>query len=179
MFAVNNFPYRASPFLLLSHISYLSVPRLSLLRLIPNTPDVLVNRVAEWLVRGGSLATQLRDAHRREASFWMPLQANGMRPGWQVKARAGWRFVQWAIVDIFLTILALLSLHWIIYPIFMRGQGTAHTFLLIEAAFLWLGLSLVVGIASLIHYLRESHDLRELNQRIEEQGAMPLARAAE
>jgi len=173
---VNNFPCRASPILLLSHICYLTVSRLSSLRLIPNTPDLLVNRVAEWLVRGGSLAAQLRNAHRRGPSFWMPLQAHGNRPGWQVKTRTVWKFVQWGIFDAVLTILALLSLHWIVYPIFMRGQGGATTSrVVIEAVFLWVGVAVVVLIASLVHSRLEWRDLREFDRRIEEQEEIPLA----
>jgi hypothetical protein len=51
--------------------------------------------------------------------------------------------------------------------------------LLIEAASLWAGIALLVGIASLIHNWLGSRDLHKLNQGIEEQGAKPLARAAE
>jgi hypothetical protein len=75
----------------------------------------------------------------------MPLQAEGNRPGWQVKARTVWRFVQWAIFDAVLTILALPSLHWIVSHTFMRGQGGATTSrVAIEAVFLWVGVAVVV-----------------------------------
>ncbi len=182
---VNNFPCRASPILLLSHVRYLTVSRLSSFRLIPNTPDLLVNRVAEWLVRGESLAGQLRNANRQGRSFWMPLQAGGNRPGWQAKARTVWRSVQWGISDAVLMILALGSLHGIAYPILNRVfgldlGGTSRSQFLIETA-LVLGLVVVVvSTASLLHYWLESRDLHDLERRINEQKQkeMPLARDA-
>src|SRR5262249_21194583 len=138
-FEVNNFPCRASPFLLVSHVSYLKATG-------HDTEDLLVNRVATWLVEGGSLATKLRKAKRERGSFWMPLQElpdGRVVPGWQAKARAWGRFLQWAFVDFVLTILALLSLHWLIYPLvrtvwpnFLRGQPTSSvSWVLIETAF--------------------------------------------
>jgi hypothetical protein len=180
---VNNFPCRASPILLLSHVCYLTVSRLWSLRLVPNTRDLLVNRVAEWLVQGASLAEQLRNANRQGRSFWMPLQPQSNRPGWQAKARIVWKFVQWGISDFMLTTLALLSLHYIVYPI-IKGvsvhdlSGHTPSQVIMETVLVWAFVALAVLMASLLHYGLESRDLRDLKRRINEQKEKPLARNA-
>jgi hypothetical protein len=191
VFEVNNFPCRASPVLLLSHICYLNASRRSSLRLIPDTSDLLVKQVAEWLVKGGSLAARIRNAKRGSASFWMPLRAGESRPGWQAKVRAWGSYVQWAIIDIVLTFLALWSLHWVVYPFlrwiypkFPSGPPTSSVkeamgLWVKEAAWLWAVLFVIVLFASWVHYRLSSRDRDKLTQGNQEQEKMPPARAVE
>ena len=129
------------------------------------------------------MAKQLRKANRQGRSFWM-LQPEGNRAGWQANARNAWKFVQWGISDFMLTGLALLSLHYIVYPIiksFFTRDLSGHTpsQVMIETALLWAFVPLVVLMASLLHYRLESRDLRDLKRLINEQKEKPpLARNA-
>jgi len=116
----HNFPCRSSAVLLLGHICYFAISRWSSVRLCGNTPDLLVNQVAHWLVRGGSLAAQIAAAPRGAATFWMPLAPGGAAPGGRVRARSLWRGVQWVLVGVLLTVLTLLSWHYVVYPL-IRG----------------------------------------------------------
>lgn len=109
----HNFPCRSSPILLLSHICYLTTSRLSSFRLVNDRPHLLVNLVADWLLRGESLAHQISIAPRRFDTFWM-------RPG-QTRARVFSRFIQWGIAGAALTVITLLFMHDIIYPLAHRG----------------------------------------------------------
>jgi hypothetical protein len=113
----HNFPCRSSPILLLSHICYLTTSRLSSLRVVTDSDNLLVNLVADWLVRGNRLADAIQTAPKGMASFWMPLAAGGAMPYWQTRPRVAWRIIQWGIVGAALTVLTLLSLHYIIIPL--------------------------------------------------------------
>jgi hypothetical protein len=117
MLKPNNFPCRASPIVLFSHICYFNDSRLRSLRTISDNPNLLVNQVAHWLVQGGSLAARLDTAPTGLGSFWLPRIGGGTRPAWPVYLRAIWRYVQWIIVGVLLTVLTLLSLHYVIYPL--------------------------------------------------------------
>lgn len=112
-----NFPCRASPVILLSHICYLSAARLSSLRMVADAPHLLVSQVAHWLVQGDSLTDRLDAAPKGATTFWMPLAAGGAGPGWPVYLRAIWRYVQWIMAGALLTVLTLISLHYLIYPL--------------------------------------------------------------
>jgi hypothetical protein len=107
----HNFPCRASPILLLSHICYLTVSRFQSYRIVKDDEHLLVNQVAHWLVEGGSLAQRINAAPKGDRTFWMPLT------GKRTHMRAYWRIVQWLIVGGLLTALTLLSLHYVIYPL--------------------------------------------------------------
>jgi hypothetical protein len=117
----HNFPCRASPILLLSHICYLTASRLSALRLIKDDAHLLVNLVADWLVHGDSLASRISAAPRSSFKFWMPLAAPGVQPYWQTRPRVIWRFIQWGIAGAALTLITLLFIHDIIWPLAQRG----------------------------------------------------------
>jgi hypothetical protein len=110
----SNFPCRASPILLLSHICYLTASRVQSLRIVNDQPSLLVNLVASWLVEGGSLASRIDQAPKGRLTFWMPLTAG--RPSGAARVRAVWRFVQWVFVGCVLTMLALLSIHYVVLP---------------------------------------------------------------
>jgi len=94
-----NFPCRASPILLLSHICYLTSSRLRSFRVVRNK-DLLVDQVADWLVSGGSLAKRIRDVDKGFWTFWMPLASAGDRPAWQTRPRVIWRIAQWLIAGV-------------------------------------------------------------------------------
>jgi hypothetical protein len=117
-----NFPCRASPIVLFSHICYFNKSRS-----IIHSEHSLVNQVAHWLVEGESLATRINHAETGAGHFWMPRTANGTRPGWSVHARAVLRYIQSALVGGVLTLLTLYSWHHMILPI-------------VQGVFQWLGL---------------------------------------
>jgi hypothetical protein len=115
----HNFPCRSSPILLLSHICYLTASRLSALRTINDSSNLLVNQVADWLVLGGNLAQTIAAAPKDIKSFWMPPAA--------IPWRAAWRTVQWGIVGILLTVPTLLSVNFIILPLLHGGLAWLRT----------------------------------------------------
>jgi hypothetical protein len=117
----HNFPCRSSPILLLSHICYLTAERWRSFRLVGGQHQ-LVNLAADWLVHGGSLAERIDKAPKGFFSFWMPMLRSqpgkpAIEPYWQTRPRVIWRFIQWAIAGAALTVLTLLSLHYVIYPL--------------------------------------------------------------
>jgi len=63
-----NFPCRASPILLYSHLCYLRAPQPG----APDGSDYLINQVAQWLVHGQSLAESIKTARGNANSFWLP-----------------------------------------------------------------------------------------------------------
>jgi len=117
-----NFACRASPILLLSHICYLSASRASSLRIVDDEKHLLVNQVADWLVQGNLIAPRLDAAPKTSRTFWMPFAAKG-GPSVRTRLRAYWRFLQWIIAAGFLTVLTLLSLHYVVYPLIMLVYG--------------------------------------------------------
>jgi hypothetical protein len=134
-----NFPCRASPILLLSHISYLTASRLNSLRLASDPRYLLVNQVADWLVSGGSLTARINASPRGGATFWMPRAATGPQTHQLSLGRVTWRFIQAGIVGLALTILTVLSLIYVIGPILRLLKGLA--FPLVKHGLLWLHLS--------------------------------------
>jgi len=112
-----NFPCRASPILLLSHICYLTASRWRSFRLANGKKHLLVNQIGEWLIHDRSLAEQIKDAPKRLLSFWMPRTESKWGTHLRTLPRVAWRFVQWIIVGVVLTALTLLSLRYIIWPV--------------------------------------------------------------
>jgi hypothetical protein len=111
---VRNFPCRSSWLLLYSHIRYFRAPQNGSRR--PKDAKYwLVNEVANWLVAGGSLVQRLDAAPKDQSTFWMPFNADGR--GARVKSRALWRFAEWLLVGSVMTVLALLSIHYLVYPL--------------------------------------------------------------
>lgn len=108
-----NFPCRASPLLLYSHLCYLKAPQ-------PNAPDgedFLVNQVARWLVTGESLVAQIAAVKgKNDKSFWMPCSKDKDETERLVRRRVIGRIVQDVIVAVLLTLLTVLSLNFAIYP---------------------------------------------------------------
>ncbi len=147
-----NFPCRASPFLLYSHICYLKAVRRIWFRPASDTAYLLVNQVAQWLVQGGSLAARLEAAPKTATSFWMPRTANGSAAKWPRLLRLTWQYVQWAIVGILLTLLTLLSLKYVVLPFVKIAKGIA--FALVKSFLSHVGLSSVIPwIAGLLNHL--------------------------
>ena len=91
-----NYGYRAYPWLLLSHINYLSFK--------PGKPGRFVNRLADWVLSGNSFDSTDADQHA-----WM-------RPGvdrFAIRRRYGSQLAQWAIVG-GTTLLAFTAVCWAI-----------------------------------------------------------------
>jgi hypothetical protein len=114
-----SFPCRASPVLLFSHISYLKTSRLSALRTINEDPqNLLVNQVTRWLVEDSSLKTNVENAPKGFRTFWMWREpgsaAAAAREGGLVNMRRYWRFIQWVLVALLLTWLALFTLRFLL-----------------------------------------------------------------
>jgi hypothetical protein len=111
-----NFPCRASPILLFSHLCYLTASPLSALRLVNDREHTLVNQVADWLVEGGSLAKRVGAAPQGLWKFWMHRAGTLAETSPLVRCRVIWRLVQAGLVGLVLTILTLLSLKHVIVP---------------------------------------------------------------
>jgi hypothetical protein len=111
-----NFPCRASPILLLSHLCYLTASPLGALRLVDDREHTLVNQVADWLIEGRSLAARIGAAPKGRLSFWMPRAETLAGTSPLVRWRVVWRLVQAGLVGLALTILTLLSLKYVIAP---------------------------------------------------------------
>jgi len=163
--SVMNFSCRSSPLLLLSHIRYLSNSRPWPLRIARDTDDLLVNRVAEWLVNGGNVGFKLKNAQRDGTSFLMPIM-EGTHFSGRVKMRLIWAYVQWFIFFILFTGLALPVVHSFIYRTVLSGKQPASLSQLgKETVLLWLALAFVVVISSVIRYLIDLRELRHLMSR--------------
>jgi hypothetical protein len=132
-----NFPCRASPILLFSHLCYLTASRLGSLRVVNDPRHLLVNQVADWLIRGGSLAQRIDAAPKTKKTFWMPRGATGDATHRLSIWRVAWRFVQAGILGLVLTVLTVLSakyvvgpaLDWlmgILFPLLTRGLNAIH-----------------------------------------------------
>jgi|SRR5579864_8164093 len=119
----HNFPCRASPILLFSHLCYLTASPLSALRLVSDREYTLVNQVAGWLVEGGSLAGRLAAAPQGLWRFWMRRAGTLTGTSRLVRCRVIWRLVQAGLVGLALTILTLLSLKYVIVPAFKLVAG--------------------------------------------------------
>jgi len=130
----HNFPCRASPILLLSHISYLNAPK--------GAPDdsnnYLVNQVAQWLVEGGSVVKKVAGAEPGNKTFWMPRgkTEHATRP--LVACRRNWRVIQAGIAGLILTWLTVLSLEYVVFPFLKLVKGTI--FMIVTASLAWLGI---------------------------------------
>jgi hypothetical protein len=111
-----NFPCRASPILLYSHLCYLNAPNSGSTHGANRPQNVLVNQAADWLVKGGSLGRRISDAPTTKTTFWMPRGADGPATHRLSIGRVIWRFVQAALVGVALTLLTVLSLRKIITP---------------------------------------------------------------
>jgi hypothetical protein len=104
-----NFPCRASPILLFSHLCYLTASPLRALRLVNDREHVLVNKVADWLVQGGSLADRLDAAPKGCLTFWMRRAQTLAGTSPLTRCRVAWRLLQAGFVGLALTILTILS----------------------------------------------------------------------
>jgi hypothetical protein len=176
--APQNFPCRASPVLLLSHICYLTASRFASVRSVNDEPNLLVNCVADWLVRGGELTNRLASAPKHRRTFWMPHAHGKFGSLWW---RAAWRYVQWVIVGLLLTLATLLSLHWVIYPLLgikiLMSQLFEHLSRNIwlssaaEAVCVWVAAAIVVFLASFVHHAIGSSEHEDLQKRVRIQTA--------
>lgn len=117
----HNFPCRASPLLLYSHICYLKAPK----RETDDSKNFLVNRVARWLVEDGSLVEKLTIADQNDRSFWMPREDTERATHRKVILRVASRFVQAALAGLLLTWITLLSLKYLILPALKAAAAMA------------------------------------------------------
>ncbi|HZC55715.1 MAG TPA: hypothetical protein VE396_06650 [Xanthobacteraceae bacterium] len=111
-----NFPCRASPILLFSHLCYLTASRLGSLRGVNDPGHLLVNHVADWLIEGGSLGQRIDGAPKTKKTFWMPRSATGRETHRLSIGRVIWRFIQAGLVGLVLTVLTVLSAKYVIGP---------------------------------------------------------------
>jgi hypothetical protein len=119
-----NFPCRADPLLLVSHISYLNVPSPG----AKDAKDYLVNQVAEWLVEGGSLTVKLKKASEKPNAFWMPRAETEPKTHQLTARRRRSRLAQAGLAALLLTWLTLLSLEYVILPSLRFAKGILSPF---------------------------------------------------
>jgi len=176
-----NFPCRASPILLYSHIQYLRTPKPG----APNAQGYLVNQIARWLVTGDSLTEQIENAVKEDDSaFWMPRRDDKDETRKLVFGRLVWRWTQDAIVAVLLALLTVFSLNKVIYPAVtsiadwlhaswltsaidrvLKALSFSNSYwgnILIEIIVLVIGTALVVALASWIQYSSSTKDHEEL-----------------
>jgi hypothetical protein len=156
---LHNFPCRASPILLLSHISYLNAPKDS----AGGNDSSLVNLVTRWLVEDQSMITEIGKADKGAKTFWMPHAetepATHRRVWWRVFSRV----FQAGIVGLLLTWLTVLSLEYLVFPFLRFAKGMASK--VVKTFLDWLGipdikhqLAEILAYAPPIH-ANFSHDL--------------------
>jgi hypothetical protein len=105
-----NFPCRASPFLLYSHLCYLRSPH-------PGHADAetfLVRQIARWLVKDESLAGQIDRATKSPSRFWLPHKNTLKETQRAVIGRAISAYSQAVSVAAALTIFTVLWIKYII-----------------------------------------------------------------
>lgn len=181
-----NFPCRASPILLYSHIQYLRAPKPD----ASNPQNYLVNQIARWLVTGDSLTGQIKKAVEEDhKAFWMPRKDNKDDTRKLVFSRLIWRWIQDVVVAVVLTLLTVFSLNKVIYPavtgilnwlhatavtkaidgvISFFAVSTAWGNFGIEVGLLVLATAIVVGVASWIQNTSSSRDHKELTDVYEQ-----------
>jgi len=125
-----NFPCRASPILLFSHLCYLTASRLGSLRGVNDPQHLLVNQVADWLITGGSLGQRLNNAPKGKCTFWMPRGASGLETHRLSIWRVIWRFIQAIFVGLLLTVLSVLSAQYVVGPALKWLMGILFPFLI-------------------------------------------------
>ncbi len=184
----HNFPCRASPLLLYSHLCYLRGPR----QAVPNSDKYLINQVAEWLITGKSLAGSIEDAARTADAFWLPSSAERHKTERLVFGRVIWRAAQDVVVAVLLTLVTVLSLNWVVYPAvkgILAGIGlsswasaisqylsdalSSYGFLK-EIAILWVAAMIVVAVASCIQNLLSTRDHKELRDSYARRSRPPV-----
>jgi len=151
-----NFPCRASPFLLLSHIRYFRRRRWIAKYFVGEDEFALVRLAARWLVQGGSLHEQLQGAPRGCSTFWMPRRVPParLRSGETILGclRRWSRFAQWVAVAVLLTYATDRALfyfagnaaHWIYLSLLLAAAVVIAVWLvecLLE--WIWLGIKIL------------------------------------
>jgi hypothetical protein len=185
-----NFPCRASPVLLASHLAYLNAPKKRCGKMPFDSDYYLINQVAHWLVRGDSLRGRLHNAPQDSVSFWMPRGADQQQTRRRCLPRVIGAFAQEVAIGLLLTALTVLSINWVILPV-MKGVGKFvverlpltvvrcvtkyYTALpsrpgwLAEVGWLWLCALGVVIVASVVHRYLATNDRQDLIGRVREQ----------
>lgn len=115
--APHNFPCRASPLFLASHLAYFNAPREGCCGARGDSDSYLVNQVAHWLVHGDSLADRLRRAPKGAGTFWMPRTGTREKTRQQCFGRVIWTFLQEVFIGALLTVVTVLSLNRIVIPL--------------------------------------------------------------
>ena len=90
--------------------------------------NYLVNRVARWLVEGGSLAEKLELAPKGTKTFWMPRAKTEPETRPHIARRRNWRIIQAGLVGLILTLLTVLSLQYVILPLLKTAKGILSPF---------------------------------------------------
>jgi hypothetical protein len=188
----HNFPCRASPFLLYSHLCYLRAPKPG----AAHGTTYLINQVARWLVTGESLAAGITPAARQPNPFWLPSTDDKNKTRQLIIWRVRWRWVQDFIVAVLLILLTVFSLNWVIYPAVkgvltwiglsslaaamsdlvthvFSGHSTLYNFSIEVVALLAVTL-ITVAIASLIQYHQSTRDHEELREKYQRRSQPPV-----
>ncbi len=192
----HNFPCRASPILLASHLAYLNAPKSGRSGMPTDGEYYLINQVAHWLVRGDSLASRLHQAPRGPRTFWMPLNGSRKETRRLCLRRVIGTFLQEMFVGGLLTVVTVLSVNWVVTPLvegtvkilvkflsrFCPSLSTIASRLYAalpqpsfpaEVVYLWLAAIAVVFGASVLHRRRSTQERDELNDRILQQKGLP------
>jgi hypothetical protein len=147
----HNFPCRASPLLLYSHICYFKAPK----RETDDSKNFLVNRVAHWLVEDDNLAEKLTVANRNSKSFWMPRKDTERATHRKVFLRVVGRFVQAGLAGLLLTWITLLSLDNLILP--ALKATTAMAISLVKKILVFLSLTAIIPwISKPLHIVQQA-----------------------
>jgi len=112
----HNFPCRASPLLLVSHLDYLNAPQKCFGAMPADGEYFLINQVAHWLVEGGSLASRIEQAPKGRRTFWMRRAASEKETHRLAIWRVAWSLTQQILAGTVLTVLTVLSLRYAIIP---------------------------------------------------------------
>ena len=198
--APHNFPCRASPVLLASHLDYLNAPRKCLGKMPADSEHYLINHVSHWLVRGDSLAARLDAAPKDSCSFWMPLAADQEQTHRLCLPRVVWSLFQEFLVGAVLTVVTVLSLNWAVFPLLRAAakllvevfsrlvprfgpsiSSGAHAFyshfpnqpnFICETIWVWVVAAVIVACASVYHRHWSTKERDELGSRTRAQIGM-------
>jgi hypothetical protein len=190
-----NFPCRASGILLASHLAYFNAPKQG--GGVPHDGKFhLVNQVAHWLIQGDSLTKRLDDAPKDTNSFWMPRATTQKQTRQFCFPRVLRALSQEVLVGALLTVVTILSLNRLVFPLLKTAAKALIGFLsrfdpsiptdaqslyshfpnrpnfLAEVFWLWIFAAIVVCLASIYHRYRSTKVRNRLSARTLQQKSL-------